>query len=103
MRLMREAQRLTINRDGKDGVLILDKKGTEMRAAKDVYSVPSHCGILLLNGVAEEMDRARVSALVKESEGDGKCEEKCEEQLETKENGNTPNCSAPGSPGPNLL
>ncbi len=48
MRLLREAQKETAKRAG----------DTNMKVAKDCYSVPPNCGISLLCVVSEEMTRA---------------------------------------------
>lgn len=55
MRLMREAQRETFERE--DGVYELDVD-ERRKLQKDVYSVPSSCGITLLCVVSEEMARS---------------------------------------------
>lgn len=56
MRLMREAQRDTMIRNGQ-----LSDVGSDTRVVKlqkDVYSVPASCGISLLCAVTEEMTRS---------------------------------------------
>lgn len=61
MRLMREAQRETFLRNGQDWDAAYGSgKGEDGKSKqqKDVYSVPSSCGITLLCVVGEEMTRS---------------------------------------------
>ncbi|PXF44691.1 Myb-like protein I [Gracilariopsis chorda] len=57
MRLMREAQRENMARNGLDPDSVVDEHGKKVKAAKDVYSVSAQCGLLLLCAVGEEMSR----------------------------------------------
>lgn len=60
MRLMREAQRETIHRHGEHNPQhltdIVDIQKAKLQ--KDVYSVPSSCGLALLGAVVEEVNRS---------------------------------------------
>ncbi|CAN8077288.1 unnamed protein product [Agarophyton chilense] len=58
MRLMREAQRENMARNGIDIDGMVDENGKKLKAAKDVYSVSPQCGLLLLCTVSEEMSRS---------------------------------------------
>ena len=57
MRLMREAQRETMQRNGLDPDAV-DENGKRIKPQKDVYSVSPSCGISLLCAVSEEMQRS---------------------------------------------
>lgn len=56
MRLMKEAQRETIHRHGEHLTDIVDIQKAKLQ--KDVYSVPSSCGLALLGAVVEEVNRS---------------------------------------------
>lgn len=58
MRLMREAQRETMQRNGQDPDALVDVNGKRVKPQKDVYSVSPSCGISLLCVVSEEMTRS---------------------------------------------
>lgn len=58
MRLMREAQRETMQRNGQDPDALIECGGKKVKPQKDVYSVSSSCGISLLCVVSEEMTRS---------------------------------------------